>query len=71
MGANPSHILFLNFRSLKDFQQLFVFEHINDSIHFSLMLEDFLFPKQQLVDEAEHVIKSQSDRGQCYLPKRS
>jgi hypothetical protein len=27
--------------------------------------------KKQLVEEAEHDIKNYSDRGQCYLPKRS
>ena len=26
---------------------------------------------KQLLDEAEHDIKNYSDRGQCYLPKRS
>jgi hypothetical protein len=26
---------------------------------------------KQLLNEAEHYIKNYSDRGQCYLPKRS
>ena len=26
---------------------------------------------KQLLDEAEHDIKNYSDRGRCYLPKRS
>ncbi len=26
---------------------------------------------KQLLDEAEHDIKNYSERGQCYLPKRS
>ena len=29
------------------------------------------FGIKQLLDEAEHDIKNYSDRGQCYLPKRS
>ena len=30
-----------------------------------------VFNNKQLLDEAEHDIKNYSDRGQCYLPKRS
>ena len=42
-------------------------EHITRS-HYRCFIPSI---NKQLLDEAEHDIKNYSDRGQCYLPKRS
>ena len=35
------------------------------------VVDKLIKDNKQLLDEAEHDIKNYSDRGQCYLPKRS
>ena len=41
---------------------------MHDSLHQHTVIHE---NNKQLLDEAEHYIKNYSDRGQCYLPKRS
>jgi hypothetical protein len=44
-------------------------QHIQTQIHLNTIAANY--HNKQLLDEAEHDIKNYSDRGQCYLPKRS